>query len=86
MSQITFITAAEVEHLLDYPALITALRQGFAEDWQVPVRHHYGIQMPNGEPEQTLLLMPAWDAGKSIGMKMVTVTPGNGPQIGRAHV
>jgi ornithine cyclodeaminase len=78
MSQVTFVTAAKVEKLLDYPALIEALRQGFAEEWSVPVRHHYGIPMPQGEPEQTLLLMPAWDAGKAIGMKMVTVTPGNG--------
>lgn len=77
MSQVTFVTAAEVERLLDYPALIEALRQGFAADWSVPVRHHYGIPI-EGEPEQTLLLMPAWDAGRSIGMKMVTVTPGNG--------
>lgn len=78
MSQVPYVTAAEVERLLDYPALIDALRQGFAQEWSVPVRHHYGIKMPNGEPEQTLLLMPAWDAGKAIGMKMVTVTPGNG--------
>lgn len=76
MTQVPFISAAEVERRLDYPALIAALRQGFAEDWSVPVRHHYGIPIA-GEPEQTLLLMPAWDAGKSIGMKMVTVTPGN---------
>lgn len=76
--RITFISAAEIEQLLDYPALIEALRRGFTEDWHVPVRHHYGIEMPSGEPEQTLLLMPAWDAGKAIGMKMVTVTPGNG--------
>src|SRR6185369_1322408 len=27
---------------------------------------------------QTLLLMPAWDAGRSVGVKMVTITPGNG--------
>lgn len=77
MTDVPFIPAAEVERRLDYPALIAALRQGFAEDWTVPVRHHYGIPIA-GEPEQTLLLMPAWDAGKSIGMKMVTVTPGNG--------
>ena len=78
MSQVPYIAATEVERLLDYPALIDALRQGFAQDWTVPVRHHYGIPMPDGEPEQTLLLMPAWEAGKAIGMKMVTVTPGNG--------
>jgi ornithine cyclodeaminase len=78
MSNVPYITAAEVERLLDYPALIEALRQGFTQDLTVPVRHHYGIEMPQGEAEQTLLLMPAWDAGKAIGMKMVTVTPGNG--------
>ncbi len=78
MSQVPFVTAAEVERLLDYPALVEALRRGFAQDWTVPVRHHYGIPMPDGEPEQTLLLMPAWEAGQAIGMKMVTVTPGNG--------
>lgn len=78
MSQVPFVTAAEVERLLDYPSLVEALRRGFSQDWTVPVRHHYGIPMPNGEPEQTLLLMPAWEGGKAIGMKMVTVTPGNG--------
>jgi ornithine cyclodeaminase len=78
MSQVPFVTAEEVARLLDYPSLVEALRRGFAQDWTVPVRHHYGIPMPNGEPEQTLLLMPAWESGKAIGMKMVTVTPGNG--------
>ena len=48
-------------------------------DWTVPVRHHYSIPMPN-EPEQTLLLMPAWEAGQAIGMKLATITPGNGPR------
>jgi len=80
MSHVPYVTAAEVERLLDYPALIEALRRGFTQDLTVPVRHHYGIPLPSGEPEQTLLLMPAWDAGKAIGMKMVTVTPGNGPR------
>jgi ornithine cyclodeaminase len=30
-----------------------------------------------GEPDQTLLLMPAWEGGVSIGVKIVTITPGN---------
>jgi ornithine cyclodeaminase len=34
--------------------------------------------MPGGEPEQTLLLMPAWAAGEALGIKIVTITPGNG--------
>lgn len=75
---IPFISAAAIDRALDYPALVAALQQAFAGDWTVPVRHHHAIPMPNGEPEQTLLLMPAWDAGRSVGVKMVTITPGNG--------
>ena len=80
MSDVPYIDAAELERLLDYPALVDALAAGFAADWTVPVRHHYSIPMPAGEPEQTLLLMPAWEAGRAIGMKLATITPGNGPR------
>jgi len=79
MSQIPYLDATELERLLDYPSLVDALAQGFAADWTVPVRHHYSIPI-QGEPDQTLLLMPAWDAGHAIGMKLATITPGNGPR------
>lgn len=77
MTQIPYLDAAQLERLLDYPSLVDALAQGFAADWTVPVRHHYSIPI-KGEPDQTLLLMPAWDAGEAIGMKLATITPGNG--------
>jgi alanine dehydrogenase len=79
MTDVPYISAAELERLLDYPSLVDALAAGFAADWTVPVRHHYSIPM-QGEPEQTLLLMPAWEAGQAIGMKLATITPGNGPR------
>lgn len=79
MTDVPYVSAAELERLLDYPSLVDALAVGFAADWTVPVRHHYSIPMPN-EPEQTLLLMPAWEAGQAIGMKLATITPGNGPR------
>jgi len=79
MTNVPYVSAAELERLLDYPSLVDALAAGFAADWTVPVRHHYSIPMPN-EPEQTLLLMPAWEAGQAIGMKLATITPGNGPR------
>jgi len=79
MTQIPYLNAADLERLLDYPSLVEALARGFAADWTVPVRHHYSIPIV-GEPDQTLLLMPAWDAGKAIGMKLATITPGNGPR------
>jgi len=74
---IPFVTAATLNAKLDYPSLIAALKTAFAADWTVPVRHHHAVEIP-GEPEQTLLLMPAWEGGKSIGVKLVTITPGNG--------
>jgi ornithine cyclodeaminase len=74
--------ADELKKLLTFPALVEALREGFRRGATVPVRHHHSIQVPS-EPEATLLLMPAWDlsggeaGGAFIGVKIVTVHPGN---------
>ena len=78
MRDIPYLDAAEIEGLLGFPALIDALAKGFAASWSVPVRHHYSIAMPGGEADQTLLLMPAWEPGEAIGVKLATITPGNG--------
>ena len=75
--QIPYLAPDIIDAKLDYRSLVDALRDAFAGDWTVPVRHHHGIPVP-GEEDQTLLLMPAWDAGKSVGIKIVTITPGNG--------
>ena len=70
------ITAAEVEGALDYPELIERLRRQFRRGCVVPVRHHHGVDVP-GEAQATLLLMPAWTDGGYIGVKIITVFPGN---------
>jgi len=70
------ISAAEVEAALDYPSLVERLRQAFRRDIQVPVRHHHDVELPGGSTA-TLLLMPAWQVGRHIGVKMVTVFPDN---------
>jgi alanine dehydrogenase len=75
--QIPYLSPETIDAKLDYKSLVGALQDAFAGDWTVPVRHHHGIPIP-GEEDQTLLLMPAWDAGKSVGIKIVTITPGNG--------
>lgn len=74
---IPFVSSETLNAKLDYPSLIAALKRAFAADWTVPVRHHHAVPIP-GEPDQTLLLMPAWEGGKSVGVKLVTITPGNG--------
>ncbi len=78
------VAAEAVDSLLDFPALIEALRAAFAAGVVQPVRHHHVAERPEGQPT-TLLLMPAWtdfmaagtSSGGHIGVKIVTVTPDN---------
>ena len=70
------LDAASVEAALDYPGLIEALRQAFGAGATVPLRAHHPI--PTDGTPGMLLLMPAWSAGESIGVKIVTVFPDNG--------
>ena len=59
-------------HLPTRP-LIDALRRMFASGCEVPLRHTHRIAEAG-----TLLLMPAWRAGARLGIKTVTIFPGNG--------
>lgn len=70
------IGAEEVHRRLDYPRLIDALRTLFRDGCEAPVRHHHTIDQPDA-PDGTLLLMPAWQAGGHLGVKVATVFPGN---------
>ncbi|MFQ5773724.1 MAG: ornithine cyclodeaminase family protein [Kiloniellaceae bacterium] len=70
------VSAAEVEAALDYESLVERLRQAFRRDIEVPVRHHHTIATGTGS-DATLLLMPAWQPRRHIGVKMVTIFPDN---------
>lgn len=61
---------------LPFAALIAALRRAFADGATVPLRHTHTIANPSG-PDGTVLLMPAWRAGARLGLKTVTIFPGN---------
>ena len=67
---------AEVAGYLEWPHLIDALESAFRRGAESPPRPHFDIKVP-GEPDGTLLLMPAWVEGRHIGLKTVTVFPGN---------
>ncbi len=73
------IDGPTVARLLDMPALVEALAAAFKTGAEVPQRHHHSIRHPDG-PEATLLLMPAWQSGRNIGVKLVTIFPTNGRQ------
>jgi len=88
-----FYAAEEVHAALDYPPLAEALARAFAAGAQVPVRHAHrlgrrpaaaarpgapaatGSEAP--DESDTLLVMPAW-SDAALGVKLVTVMPGNG--------
>ncbi len=72
------ISKEQLEENLDYPTLIEALRKAFQEKYVVPTRHHHNYENLKEGVESTLLLMPAWQAGKYLGVKIVTVSPKNG--------
>jgi ornithine cyclodeaminase len=71
-----FVSAAEIDSALDFPALVAALDDAFRGGLEAPPRHHHVLPVP-GEPDATHLIMPAWGQG-ALGVKIVNVFPGNG--------
>jgi ornithine cyclodeaminase len=67
------IDAATTRRHLGFAPLIAALRGMFTSGCEVPLRHTHRIADAG-----TLLIMPAWRAGARLGIKTVTIFPGNG--------
>ncbi|BDD02855.1 ornithine cyclodeaminase family protein [Aureibacter tunicatorum] len=72
------VTKEEIIGALDFASLVEKLREAFQGNYTVPMRHHHDFENPYEDRESTLLLMPAWEAGKHVGVKIVTVSPNNG--------
>ena len=70
------LSAEELIQRLPWQETIAAIKNIFTREVQAPIRHHHNISVP-GEPEATLLLMPAWLEGEFLGVKQVNVFPGN---------
>jgi ornithine cyclodeaminase len=73
------LDAKQVAAALPYDQLIDALAIAFGGDVEVPLRTHHEVPLPDGTPG-TLLLMPAWQPGGSLGVKIATVFPDNATQ------
>ncbi|MBX3642434.1 MAG: ornithine cyclodeaminase family protein [Rubrivivax sp.] len=61
---------------LPFDRLIPALRELFASGCEVPPRHVHTLPGADGD-SATLLIMPAWLPGRFLGIKTVSVFPGN---------
>ena len=68
-----FFDQAAVAHALPYPALIEALAAGLQQAIESPARSVY---TPNGD-NSAVLIMPAWKAHENMGVKLVSIWPGN---------
>lgn len=72
-----YFSGAEVDAGLDYPRLIGALSEAFRRGGEaMPVRQSYDVGSVASPGH--LLTMPAWERGKALGVKLVTVFPENG--------
>lgn len=71
------IDAAAVHAALPYDRLIPHLRDAFRAGGEVPLRSRFHIDGVDGSVGGTLLLMPAWQPGRHIGIKTVSVFPDN---------
>lgn len=77
-SALPFFGAADIHAALGFPMLVDALRAAFAQGATVPLRHVHTLGGGDGEGDGAkLLLMPAWREGEALGVKLVTVFPGN---------
>ncbi|TXH94053.1 MAG: ornithine cyclodeaminase family protein [Rheinheimera sp.] len=67
-----FISAQQVDQVLDFPTLIDALQRGFAADFQMPPRQLYTLDTR----KNAFALLPAW-TDNSIAVKAFCYFPDN---------
>lgn len=70
------VSAADIKDALQWSALTDAVRDMFRLGCEMPARHHHKVKVA-GEPDATLLLMPAWTPDGYLGTKILNVFPGN---------
>jgi len=78
-----YFDAATIRARLPWPRMLAALDAMLRRDVAAPLRTAHAIDVP-GEPAASLLLMPAWRTGGRMGVKLVTVFPGNARRDQRA--
>ncbi|MEG0921136.1 MAG: ornithine cyclodeaminase family protein [Comamonas sp.] len=68
--------ASTAQHL-PFDQLINCIEQMFIGGCEVPLRHNHAIKGSNAAEDGILLLMPAWQVGQRMGVKTVSIFPGN---------
>ena len=68
--------AEAIRKRLPWPRMLAALDDALRAEVDAPLRASHRIEVPGGHAA-TLLAMPAWRKGRRLGVKLVTVFPGN---------
>ena len=71
------LTQPQTEQHLPFPALLAALEQLFIHGCEVPLRHNHAITGSHTDDNGILLIMPAWRSNQYLGVKTVSIFPGN---------
>jgi ornithine cyclodeaminase len=71
-----FFDRAATREALDFATLIPSLKKAFIKGCEVPPRHSHTINGSDGNTG-TVLIMPAWEADRYLGIKTVNIFPGN---------
>jgi ornithine cyclodeaminase/alanine dehydrogenase-like protein (mu-crystallin family) len=76
MNNMKLFDAATTRAALPFDALGAALEAMFVAGCEVPARHVHSIAGTSGE-QGKVLIMPAWQPGRYLGIKTVNIFPGN---------
>jgi ornithine cyclodeaminase len=71
-----YISAHQVDALLDYPSLIEALHVAHRGDKPIVGRSELHFER-DADTRQSFLNLPAWLPGEAMGIKSIAVMPGN---------
>ena len=74
------ITESQIEQTNSFLELVAELNKGFQSSIKTPMRHHHDFANPTADQDSTLLLMPSWQEGEKLGVKIVTISPNNQAQ------
>lgn len=73
---LSFADSSTVESALEIRTLVEALREGFSNGCEMPPRHSH-VWERTTEPNAAFVLMPAWQKGGPMVVKLSSIVPGN---------
>ncbi len=88
MKPVLHVDAASIRTHLPWSRMLSALHDALRGEVSAPLRTPYVIPVPETLPG-TLLMMPAWQVGQRLGVKLVTVFPapqGAGRSVAAVYV